>query len=142
MNRRIAAAGCLAGAALAWAAAWAGPATDADPAAAAATPRIGDARRGQSIYDRCLACHALAYDRTGPRHCGLFGRRAGTVPGFAYSSAMKQSGIIWNEQTLDVFLKNPLAAVPGTSMGYAGIADAQERADLIAYLKQAPACPP
>jgi len=102
----------------------------------------GDARRGEEIYGRCLACHALAYNRAGPRHCGLFGRRAGSVPGYSYSQAMKQSGIIWNEQTLDVFLKNPLAAVPGTSMGYAGIADAGERADLIAYLKQAPPCAP
>ncbi|WP_438860372.1 c-type cytochrome, partial [Achromobacter spanius] len=101
---------------------------------------VGDARRGEEIYGRCLACHALAYNRTGPRHCGLLGRRAGSVPGYSYSQAMKQSGIIWNEQTLDVFLKNPMAAVPGTSMGYAGIADAGERADLIAYLKQAPRC--
>src|SRR5690606_8096751 len=76
---------------------------------------VGDARRGEEIYGRCLACHALAYNRTGPRHCGLLGRRAGSVPGYSYSQAMKQSGIIWNEQTLDVFLKNPMAAVPGTS---------------------------
>src|SRR5690606_39713076 len=96
---------------------------------------MGDVRRGEEIYGRCLACHALAYNRTGPRHCGLLGRRAGSVPGYSYSQAMKQSGIIWNEQTLDVFLKNPMAAVPGTTMGYAGIADTAERADLIAYLK-------
>ncbi|MGB3287726.1 MAG: cytochrome c family protein [Burkholderiaceae bacterium] len=96
----------------------------------------GDAARGESVYSRCLACHALAYDRTGPRHCGLFGRQAGTVPGFDYSDAMRKSKIIWDEKTLDVFLQNPLKAVPGTSMGYAGIADAQERADLIAYLKK------
>ena len=96
----------------------------------------GDPKTGEAIYSRCAACHALAYDRTGPRHCGLFGRRAGTVPGFDYSAAMKGSKIMWGEKTLDRFLANPLAAVPGTSMGYAGVADVKERADLIAYLKQ------
>ncbi len=97
----------------------------------------GDPKNGEEIYARCLACHALAYDRTGPRHCGLFGRRAGSVKGFAYSDAMKRSKIVWNEQTLDRFLASPLTAVPGTAMGYAGIADKKERADLVAYLKQA-----
>lgn len=97
---------------------------------------LGNAARGEAVYSRCLACHALAYDRTGPRHCGLFGRRAGSVPGYAYSQAMKDSRIIWDENTLNVFLENPMKAVPGTSMGYAGISDKQERADLIAYLKK------
>ena len=97
----------------------------------------GDPKNGEAIYARCLACHALAYDRTGPRHCGLFGRRAGSVKGFAYSDAMKRSTIVWNEKTLDRFLANPLKAVPGTAMGYAGIEDRKERADLIAYLREA-----
>jgi cytochrome c len=97
----------------------------------------GDPKAGETIYSRCLACHALAYDRTGPRHCGLFGRRAGSVRSFAYSGAMKDSNIVWTERTLDHFLANPLKAVPGTTMGYAGIDDARERADLIAYLKAA-----
>ena len=89
------------------------------------------------MYSRCLACHALAYDRVGPRHCGLLGRRAGSVPGFQYSDAMKRSGLVWNEKTLDRFLADPLKTVPGTTMTYAGVADAKERADLIAYLKTA-----
>ena len=97
----------------------------------------GDASAGEAIYSRCAACHSLAHDRTGPRHCGLFGRRAGTVPGFEYSDAMKRSKIVWNERTLDRFLANPLAAVPGTSMGYAGVTDRKERADLIAYIEHA-----
>jgi cytochrome c len=97
----------------------------------------GDPGRGEEIYGRCLACHALAFDRVGPRHCGLFGRRAGSVKGFAYSPAMKSSKIVWNEKTLDRFLANPPKAVPGTTMTYAGIPDAGERADLIAYLKSA-----
>ena len=97
----------------------------------------GNARAGKEIYSRCLACHALAYDRTGPRHCGLFGRRAGSVKGFPYSDAMRRSGIVWSDRTLDRFLANPLKAVPGTAMGYAGVADPRERADLIAFLKAA-----
>ena len=75
--------------------------------------------------------------RTGPRHCGLFGRKAGTVPGFAYSEAMRASGIVWTAKTLDRFLAAPLEAVPGTSMGYAGIPDPAERRDLVAFLERA-----
>ena len=112
-------------------------AAGAAPAASKNAGSLGDPKAGEAIYSRCLACHALAYDRTGPRHCGLFGRRAGGVRGFAYSEAMKRSNIVWNAKTLDRFLANPLKAVPGTSMGYAGIADSKERADLIAYLEQA-----
>ena len=67
----------------------------ASPAALAA----GDLQRGEQVYARCLACHALAYDRVGPRHCGLLGRRAGSVPGFAYSQAMKNAQITWDEKT-------------------------------------------
>ena len=99
----------------------------------------GDAARGKEIYARCLACHALAYNRTGPLHCGLFGRRAGSVPGFDYSPAMARSKVIWNQDTLDRFLANPTRMLPGTAMGYAGIPDPQERADLIAGLRQASA---
>jgi len=101
----------------------------------------GDPARGEKIYERCAACHSLTTDRTGPHHCGLLGRKAGSVPGFEYSKAMKESKITWNERTLDRFLANPLKAVPGTSMGYAGIPDAGERRDLIAYLAHAAPCP-
>jgi cytochrome c len=101
--------------------------------AAAAPPASVSA--GEAVYARCLGCHALAYDRTGPRHCGLFGRRAGSVTGFQYSAPMKASDIIWSARTLDRFLENPARAVPGTTMGYAGVADRSERAALIAYLK-------
>ena len=107
------------------------------PAASQDGALHGDPKSGESVYSRCLACHALAYDRTGPRHCGLFGRRAGSVEGFAYSDAMKHSKIVWSERTLDRFLENPLQTVPGTAMGYAGVTDRKERADLIAYLKRA-----
>jgi cytochrome c len=105
----------------------------------ATMPSKGDPRRGEEIYARCGACHALETDRTGPHHCGLFGRRAGSVPGFSYSPAMKRSGIVWDAATLDRFLANPMRFVPGTSMTYSGIDDARERADLIAYLAAATA---
>lgn len=100
-----------------------------------------DALRGEQLYARCQACHALAQDRVGPRHCGLLGRRAGSVPGFAYSPAMRASGLTWDERTLDRFLAQPLRLLPGTSMTYDGVSDAQERADLIAYLKRANGSP-
>jgi len=112
----------------------------AGPAAAAAlsVPDTGAAQRGEQIYSRCAACHAIEGNRTGPQHCGLFGRRAGTAPGFTgYSKAMRDSGMVWNARTLDRFLQDPMKAVPGTAMGYAGIKDAQERTDLIAWLQQA-----
>jgi cytochrome c len=104
---------------------------------ASAAQAAGDVRRGEQLYSRCAACHALAYDRVGPRHCGLVGRRAGTIEGFEYSAAMKNSGIVWNAKTLDRFIADPLKAVPGTTMTYAGIEDRLERADLIAYLASA-----
>lgn len=109
----------------------------AAPAASTAATLQGDPVKGKEIYTRCEACHSLAYDRTGPRHCGLFGRRAGSVKGFAYSDAMRRSNIVWNEKSLDRFIANPFKAIPGTAMGYAGVTDRVERADLIAYLKRA-----
>jgi cytochrome c len=105
-------------------------------ALAAGTAAGADAARGEELYTRCAACHALAYDRVGPRHCGLLGRRAGSIPGFDYSSAMKRSKLVWNKETLDRFLADPLKAVPGTTMTYAGVADPKKRADLIAYLEK------
>ena len=104
-------------------------------ALATSAPAAPDAARGEQVYGRCLACHALAVDRVGPRHCGLFGRRAGSVAGFAYSPAMKNSAIVWGDKSLDAFLAAPMKAMPGTAMTYDGISDPKERADLIAYLK-------
>ena len=107
----------------------------------AATPAPADSpqqvQHGEQVYARCQACHALAQDRVGPHHCGLLGRRAGSVPGFAYSQAMKDSRITWDEKTLNQFLSGPLKLVPGTSMTYDGVPDAKDRADLIAYLRHA-----
>jgi cytochrome c len=96
----------------------------------------GDPVRGAEIYGRCIACHSLNRNRTGPKHCGLFGRTAGTLDGYRFSKAMRESGIVWTGKTLDTFLENPRAAVPRTKMGYAGIEEPQDRADLIAYLQR------
>jgi len=106
--------------------------------AAQAAPDAATLKRGERVYERCAACHSIEGNRTGPQHCGLFGRRAGTAPGYdGYSRALRDAKIVWNERTLDAFLQNPVRAVPGTTMGYAGIADARERADLIAWLREA-----
>lgn len=106
--------------------------------AAAAAPDAGAVQLGEEVYGRCLGCHAIEQNRTGPAHCGLFGRRAGTAPGYpSYSAAMKHSGIVWNEASLSKFLADPMNTVPGTTMTYLGVTDAKERADLVAYLKQA-----
>ena len=125
--------------ALLFAAAMGCTALSAVPPASAAP----DAKRGEAIYARCQACHALAFDRVGPRHCGLLGRHAGSLPDYGYSAALKRSAIVWDDKSLDRFLAAPMKAVPGTSMTYDGIPDRQERADLIAYLRQVdqtPAC--
>jgi cytochrome c len=97
----------------------------------------GDPARGEQLYARCAACHALAYDRVGPRHCSLLGRRAGAIAGFDYSAAMKKSGIVWSAKALDRFIADPLRTVPGTTMTYAGVPEPKDRADLIAYLASA-----
>lgn len=103
--------------------------------AVAAAP---DLARGEQVYGRCLACHAIEQHRTGPAHCGLFGRLAGSAKGFQfYSEALKRSRITWTEATLDRFLADPMAAVPGTSMTYLGVTDAAERRDLLAWLREA-----
>lgn len=105
---------------------------------AGAAAEEGALRRGEQIYARCAACHAVESNRTGPQHCGLFGRRAGTAPGFTmYSQALRESKIVWDARSLDVFLQDPMKTVPGTTMGYAGVKDPRERSDLIAWLREA-----
>ncbi len=107
-------------------------------AGAHAAPDAVALARGEQVYARCAACHAIEGNRTGPQHCGLFGRHAGTAPGYdAYSKAMRESPWVWDEKTLNVFLENPMKALPGTTMGYAGVKDSAERSDLIAWLKEA-----
>lgn len=99
----------------------------------------GDAERGRSLYQqRCAACHSLDYNGTGPAHKGIFGRQAGKVPGYLYSEALKSSKVVWTDKTLDRWLADPEKYIPGQKMGVS-VPDANERADLIAYLKKAAA---
>lgn len=93
--------------------------------------------RGEQVYQRCLACHALSYNRTGPLHCGLLGRRAGSVPGYPYSMAMHNADILWTVGTVDAFLAAPTQYIPGTTMTYSGLDDTADRRDLIAFLAMA-----
>ena len=99
----------------------------------------GDLKNGEQVYARCMACHSLTENRIGPRHCGLFGRRAGTIPGFDYSPAMRRAKIVWTEKTLDGFLADPMKYLPGTAMVFSGVPNSKERAELIAWLKVASA---
>jgi cytochrome c len=94
----------------------------------------GDATHGAEVYQDCMICHSLDKNEIGPRHRDVFGRQAGSVADYAYSAALKASGIVWNETTLDQWLTDPQALVPGTKMLFS-VDDAQDRADVIAYLR-------
>ena len=96
----------------------------------------GDATRGQELYEsRCVACHSVDQSRVGPAHQGVYGRRAGRVVGYDYSAALKASKVVWSDKTLDAWLANPEALIPGQKMGYR-VTEAGDRADLIAYLRK------
>lgn len=99
----------------------------------------GDAANGEKIFRKCHACHSIeaGKNKVGPSLHGVVGRTAGTEEGFRYSDAMKNSGIVWDEQTLNTFLTKPKALVPGTRMSFPGLKDEQDRLDVIAYLKKA-----
>ena len=94
-----------------------------------------DAEHGKTIFKACAACHAPDHaNRVGPGLEGIIGRTAGTAPGFSYSSAMKQSGIVWDTKILDAYLESPQHVVPGNRMPYAGLKNPTDRTDLVAYL--------
>jgi cytochrome c len=99
------------------------------------TALVGDPVRGKSLYQACAACHSVDENDLGPKHRGVFGRRAGSVADYSYSAALVASGLTWDRSTLDRWLANPSQLVPGTKM-YFKIDDAQRRADVIAYLEQ------
>lgn len=104
-------------------------------ALAAGAARAADAERGARLYEaRCGGCHSVDEHRVGPPHRGVFGRRAGGAAGFEYSPALARSRLVWNEATLDRWLADPEATIPGQTMGYR-VEDARDRADLIAYLR-------
>jgi cytochrome c len=95
----------------------------------------GDATHGQQLYEsRCIACHSPDANRVGPMHRGVFGRKAGSLPDYSYSKALKGAAFTWDDTTLDKWLTNPQAFVPGQKMNFK-VAKAEDRADLIAYLK-------
>ena len=95
----------------------------------------GDPARGRTLYQGCEACHSLDDNDLGPKHRGVVGRRAGSVADYAYSAALKNSGLVWDEALLNRWLTNPSALVPGTKMFFQ-VSDAQNRADIIAFLKE------
>jgi len=95
----------------------------------------GDAARGKVLYQNCTSCHSIDENDVGPKHRGVVGRKAGTVSDYAYSPALKASGIVWDTNTLDRWLTNPSALVPGTKMFFL-LKEPQDRADIIAYLAE------
>lgn len=96
-----------------------------------------DANLGKTLFQECAACHSTKPGETltAPSLAGIYGRKAGTSDGFRYTNAMKRSGITWNEESLDAYLADPQAAIPGNRMPYSGMANSADRKNLIAYLK-------
>jgi cytochrome c len=108
-------------------------------AAAASSALAQDVAAGKSSFNKCLACHAIgegAKNKVGPELNGLDGRKSGTVEGYSYSAANKDSGITWNEATFKEYIKDPKAKIPGTKMAFAGIKKETEVNDLWAFLAQ------
>ncbi len=107
------------------------------------TAVAGDAARGGRVFERCYACHSVdpaETGLTGPNLAGVVGRRAASRDDFDYSPAMREAGrrgLVWDEATLDTFLADPAAAVPGTAMSFPGLRNEADRCDVIAYLKAA-----
>jgi cytochrome c len=102
--------------------------------------QIGDATRGERMYRACVACHSLEPNRnmTGPSLAEVWNRRSGSLASFPrYSPALKSAGIIWTDDTLDEWIKDPQHFIPGNTMTFAGLKDARQRADLLAFLKDA-----
>lgn len=97
----------------------------------------GDAAAGEKAFAVCKTCHAVEAGKNmvGPSMHGLIGRTSGSIPGYSYSTANKNSGIVWTEAKLFQYLEAPQRIIPGTKMTYTGLKDPQKRADVIAYLK-------
>lgn len=98
-----------------------------------------DAAAGEKVYAQCRACHQVgetAKNAVGPKLNGLFGRKSGSIEGYNYSDANKNSGIVWDEKVFAEYIKDPRAKIPGTKMVYAGLKDEKRIQDLIAFLKQ------
>jgi cytochrome c len=102
---------------------------------AAGSPKA-DTMAGRSAFEkRCTGCHALDHEKSGPRLAGVVGRKAGTVPGFPYSDAVKKSAVVWNVSVLEKWLADPEAVIPDTGMAFR-LNDPAERTAIIAFLKE------
>jgi cytochrome c len=100
----------------------------------------GNSTRGQRVFNACAACHSLQPDQnmTGPSLAGLWNRKAGSVASFSrYSPALKSANLVWNDKTLDDWITDPQHLVPGNQMTFPGVKDTRQRADLLAFLKEA-----
>lgn len=109
-------------------------------AATACAAAEGNPERGAKVFQACMACHSLEKGQhmTGPSLAGIWGRKAGTTEGFRrYSDALKRSGVVWDERSMDAWLRDPAAFVPGNWMVFQGIKEGQHRNDLIAFLQSA-----
>ena len=106
-------------------------------AAPAYAQSAGDAVKGKSVFRQCSVCHSdkEGENRVGPSLFGVFGRKAGEAPGFSYSKAVKDSGITWNEHSLEEYLEHPQQTIKGTRMAFPGLKNPKDRADIVAYLK-------
>ena len=109
----------------------------AAPAAVTLASLTGDAVKGEKVFGQCKTCHVAekGVNRVGPSLWGVVGRHSGSIEGFKYSPANKNSGIVWTEDNLFTYLAAPQKFLPGTYMAYAGMKSPQDRADLIAFLK-------
>ena len=106
---------------------------------ASGTSYTGDATAGEKTFKQCAVCHSVkpAENRIGPTLYGVIGRKAGTASNYNYSTANKNSGITWSEQSVFDYLENPRAKMPGTKMAFVGLRKPQDRANVIAFLKKA-----
>ena len=98
----------------------------------------GDPEKGERVFNKCKVCHVADEEKNkvGPTLVGIFGRPAGSVEGFKYSDAMKESGVTWDEETVAAYVADPKGYVPGNKMEFPGLKREQEIADLIAYLQE------
>ncbi|GIK98925.1 MAG: hypothetical protein BroJett029_31340 [Alphaproteobacteria bacterium] len=106
-------------------------------AASGAVLADGDVEDGKKVFNKCKVCHTLeeGQHKIGPSLAGVIGRPAGTAEGFKYSDAMKESGVVWDEASIDQYLADPKGFIPGNKMAFAGLKKEDDREDVIAYIK-------
>jgi cytochrome c len=98
----------------------------------------GDPEKGEKVFNKCKTCHVVEEEKNkvGPHLVGIFGRPAGSVEGFKYSDAMTSSGVVWEDDTITTYLKDPKGYIPGNRMAFPGLRKDEEIADLLAYLHE------